>query len=99
MREQDQVSPELALVDPELRARAVEELERVEATRVWAPYAPVRLTRPEPLPVVVEAPPRRAPLLVALVLYLLLGIFQVAVWGLLLMAALVVAIVAANLLA
>lgn len=87
----EQISPELALVDPELRARALEDLLRVESSRLWAPFAPVRLSRPE-----IQLPVRRrpAPFLVALGVYLGFGLVQVAVWGIALMAALVVSIAA-----
>jgi hypothetical protein len=94
MEGEEQISPELALVDPELRARAVLELLQVESTRVWAQYAPVRLPRPEPQVVVRR---RRPPLLVAATVYLAVGILQVALWGAVLMGALVISIAAAVL--
>lgn len=87
----EQISPELALVDPDLRARALEDLLRIESSRLWAPFAPVRLSRPE-----IQLPVQRrsAPFLVALGVYLGFGLVQVAVWGLVLMAALAASIAA-----
>jgi hypothetical protein len=93
MADPEQISPELALVDPDLRARALETLARTEASRVWAPYAPVRLVRP-----VVPAPRRPPPFLVAASVYLGFTVFQILIWGLALMSALVVSITAAVLL-
>jgi hypothetical protein len=93
MADHEQISPELALVDPALRARGLETLARVEASRVWAPYAPVRLVRP-----VVPPPRRRPPFLVAASVYLGFTVFQVVIWGLALVSALVVSISAAVLL-
>jgi hypothetical protein len=95
MEHEEQISPELALVDPELRARGVLELLQVESTRVWAPYAPVRLPRPEPQHFAL--PRRRPPLAVAATVYLAVGILQVALWGAVLMGALVISIAAAVL--
>jgi len=87
--EHEQISPELALIDPELRSEALESLARAEAGRVWAPYAPVRLPRPEPLPPVRA---RSVPVLVAALVYLGFGLVQVVLWGLLLMSVLVISI-------
>jgi hypothetical protein len=89
--EHDPISPELALIDPELRSEALESLARAEAGRVWAPYAPIRLPRPEPQ---VPARRRSMPVLVAALLYLCFGLFQVALWGLLLVSVLVISITA-----
>ena len=94
--EHDPISPELALIDPELRSEALEGLARAEAGRVWAQYAPVRLPRPEPQPAVRH---RSMPVLVAALVYLCFGLVQVALWGLLLMSVLVISITATVLLA
>jgi hypothetical protein len=91
MAEPDQISPELALVDPELRAQALETLARVEASRVWAPYAPVRLVKPDVQPFVRRGSP---PLLVAASVYLGMGIVQVAFWALIVMGVLALTIAA-----
>ena len=96
MGDHDLISPELALVDPELRARGLDDLARIEASRVWAPFAPVRLVKPEIRP---QPPRRRPPFLLAASVYLGFGIVQVAVWGLLLLSALLLLIAATVLIA
>jgi hypothetical protein len=95
MTEHDAVSPELALIDPELRARALEELSRTEATRMWAPYAPVRLHKPQ---IEALAPARRTSLPVAVSVYFVSATAHVALWGIVLMVALALAIAAVVLL-
>ena len=95
MTEHDAMSPELALIDPELRARALEELSRTEATRMWAPYAPVRLHKPQ---IEAPAPARRAPLPVAVSVYFVSASAHVALWGIVLMVTLALAIAAVVLL-
>jgi len=95
MTEHDAMSPELALIDPELRARALEELSRTEATRMWAPYAPVRLHKPQ---IEAPAPARRAPLPVAVSVYFVSATAHVALWGIVLMVTLALAIAAVVLL-
>ena len=89
------MSPELALIDPELRARALEELSRTEATRMWAPYAPVRLTKPQ---IEAPAPARRTWLPVAVSVYFVSAFAHVALWGIALMVGLALAIAAVVLL-
>lgn len=93
MVEADPISPELALVDPDARAQGLVELSRAEASRVWAPYAPVRLAQPQVEPL---GPERRStPVAVAALAYLGLGVMRLAVWAVALMAVLVVSIVLA----
>jgi hypothetical protein len=96
MADPDPISPELALVDPDLRSQAVEELSRVEAIRIWAPYGPVRLNQPTVEPFRSR---RRTPLAVAVCAYLGLGIVRVVVWGICLVIAIVVSIALAMILA
>jgi hypothetical protein len=88
--EVDPISPELALVDPDARAQGLAELSRLEATRVWAPYAPVRLARPQVEPF---RRGRSTPVALAVLAYLGLEVMRLVVWGVVLVAVLVVSIV------
>ena len=90
------ISPELALVCPELRQHALTLLPTVDPDELFvvepaADVAPAEAPVPERPPLALVEPPRRAPLPVALAAYFTEAIFLGAIRGVALTAAIVVA--------
>lgn len=79
------VSPELALVDPDLRARALEALPELH------PWDFLRFPEPPP-PTALHAPPPRPRLAVAALVYTLSRLAVSLAWGAILAAVLIAAV-------